>query len=66
MPLIWTDIQDIAIELSEIYEDIDPRYINFVDLRKWVIDLPDFNDDPDRCGEKIQEAVQSAWIEEIE
>tara|TARA_B110000444_G_C18850000_1_gene604798 strand:+ start:6128 stop:6328 length:201 start_codon:yes stop_codon:yes gene_type:complete len=66
MPLIWTDIQDIAIELSEIYEDIDPRYINFVDLRKWVIDLPDFNDDPDRCGEKILEAVQSAWIEEIE
>jgi len=66
MPVTWTDIQDIAIELSEIHDDIDPRYINFVDLRKWVIDLPDFNDDPERCGEKILEAIQSAWIEEME
>ncbi|MFT7266827.1 MAG: FeS assembly protein IscX [Porticoccus sp.] len=66
MSITWTDVQDIAIELSEIHEDIDPRYINFVDLRNWVIALPDFNDDPERCGEKILEAIQSAWIEELE
>jgi FeS assembly protein IscX len=66
MSITWTDVQDIAIELSEVHEDIDPRYINFVDLRNWVIVLPDFNDDPERCGEKILEAIQSAWIEELE
>ncbi|MEJ6611666.1 MAG: Fe-S cluster assembly protein IscX [Porticoccus sp.] len=66
MSITWTDVQDIAIELSEVHEDIDPRYINFVDLRNWVIALPDFNDDPERCGEKILEAIQSAWIEELE
>ncbi|MBT3566185.1 MAG: Fe-S cluster assembly protein IscX [Porticoccus sp.] len=66
MSITWTDVQDIAIELSEAHEDIDPRYINFVDLRNWVIALPDFNDDPERCGEKILEAIQSAWIEELE
>ena len=66
MSITWTDVQDIAIELSEVHEDIDPRYINFVDLRNWVIALPDFNDAPERCGEKILEAIQSAWIEELE
>lgn len=66
MAILWTDIQDIVIELSEIHGDIDPRYINFVDLRSLVMDLSDFDDDPERCGEKILEAIQAAWIEEIE
>nr|WP_010132566.1 Fe-S cluster assembly protein IscX [Microbulbifer agarilyticus]MBY6191429.1 Fe-S cluster assembly protein IscX [Microbulbifer agarilyticus]MBY6212663.1 Fe-S cluster assembly protein IscX [Microbulbifer agarilyticus]MCA0894278.1 Fe-S cluster assembly protein IscX [Microbulbifer agarilyticus] len=62
----WTDIHDIAIELSDGHPDIDPLTVNFVDLRKWVMDLPDFDDDPERCGEKILEAIQAAWIEENE
>jgi len=66
MSLIWTDVLDIAIELSETHTDVDPRYVNFVDLRQWVMALPDFDDDPDRSGEKILEAIQAAWIEELE
>ena len=62
----WTDIEEIAIALSETHPDKDPKAINFVDLYKWVIALPGFNDDPKRCGEKILEAIQSAWIEEAE
>lgn len=61
----WTDIYDIAIELADAYPDTDPQYINFVDLRTWVLALEDFEDDPDRCGEKILEAIQIAWITEI-
>ncbi len=64
MSLVWTDIQDIAIELSDAKPDVDPTYVNFVDLRNWVMELPDFNDDPNRCGEKILEGIQAAWIEE--
>jgi len=66
MSLKWTDIQDIAIELAEGMPDTDPRYVNFVDLRSWVMALEDFDDDPERCGEKILEAIQAAWIEEAE
>ncbi|CAM3842550.1 Fe-S cluster assembly protein IscX [Parendozoicomonas haliclonae] len=62
----WSDIQDIAIELTEAKPDVDPRYVNFVDLRNWIIELEDFDDDPERCGEKILEAVQMAWIEEMD
>ena len=61
----WTDIYDIAIELAERYPDADPQYVNFVDLHDWVCQLDEFDDDHDRGGEKVLEAIQSAWIEEI-
>lgn len=66
MSLRWADVQDIAIELSETHGDVDPHYVNFVDLRNWVMNLDDFDDDPNRCGEKILEAIQMAWIEELD
>jgi FeS assembly protein IscX len=62
----WTDIQDIAIELTEQYPDKDPLVVNFVDLRNWVMGLDGFDDDPAHCGEKILEAIQAAWIEELD
>lgn len=66
MSLKWTDTLDIAIELDETHPDVDPTRLNFVDLMRWVQELPEFDDDPDRCGEKILEAIQMAWIEERE
>ena len=62
----WSDIQDIAIELADGKPDVDPRYVNFMDLRNWVLELEGFDDDPDRCGEKVLEAIQAAWIEEAD
>ncbi len=61
----WTDINDIAIELSEAHPEQDPMKINFVDLRNWVMALSGFDDEPNRCGEKILEAIQQAWIDEV-
>ena len=61
----WTDINDIAIELSDAHPDKDPLKVNFVDLRNWVMALPGFDDDPNRSGEKILEAIQQAWIDEV-
>jgi FeS assembly protein IscX len=64
MGLKWTDSLDIAIELDEAHPDIDPRTIRFTDLHQWVCELPDFDDAPERSGEKILEAIQMAWIGE--
>jgi FeS assembly protein IscX len=61
----WTDTLELAIALSEAYADIDPRTIRFTDLHRWVCELPGFSDDPARSGEKILEAIQMAWIEEV-
>lgn len=60
----WSDVHDIAIELADRYPDIDPQYVNFVDMHRWICELEDFDDDPDRSGEKVLEAIQMVWIEE--
>ncbi len=62
----WTDVYEIAIELVDSKPEVDPITVNFVQLRDWITALPDFEDDPDRCGEKILEAIQAAWIEELD
>jgi FeS assembly protein IscX len=62
--LRWTDVQDIAIELEETHPDADNVNLRFTDLHRWVLELPDFADEPDRSNEKILEAIQAAWIEE--
>ncbi len=66
MILKWVDSLEIAIELDETYPDVDPKFVNFVDLRQWVVDLEDFEDNPEHSGERILEAIQLAWIEEKE
>lgn len=60
----WTDVSSIAVELAEAHPSVDPARINFVDLMRYVIALPDFDDDPRHCGEKVLEAIQQAWLDE--
>ncbi len=60
----WTDVRDIAIALTEKHPDVDPRTVRFTDLHNFVVDLPDFDDDHQRGGEKVLEAIQAAWIDE--
>ena len=64
MSLRWTDTLEIAIQLEEKHSDVDPQYVRFTDLRDWILALEEFDDDPERCGERILEAIQMAWIEE--
>ncbi len=62
----WTDSLDIAIALDDNHPDIDPQFVNFVDLKQMVTELDEFDDDKDKSGEKILEAIQMYWIEERE
>jgi FeS assembly protein IscX len=60
----WTDVREIAIALAEKHPDVDPQYVRFTDLHRWVTELEDFKDDPGHSGEKILEAIQMTWIDE--
>jgi FeS assembly protein IscX len=62
----WTDTRDIAIALAEAHPKVDPVTLRFTDLHNRVCALPGFDDDPKRGGEKVLEAIQAAWIDEIE
>ncbi len=64
MDLKWTDVHDIAIELYEKFPDVDPQYVNFPDLHRWICEIDNFTDDPNHSNEKVLEAIQMAWIDE--
>ncbi|MBM3507318.1 MAG: Fe-S cluster assembly protein IscX [Alphaproteobacteria bacterium] len=64
MALKWTDVQDIAIALEDAHPDVDVVNLRFTDLHRWVRELPDFQDDPNKSNEKILEAIQMAWLAE--
>jgi len=66
MALSWEDAEDIAAELVEAHPDVDPLTVRFTDLRKWVIALPDFADDPMASSEGKLERIQMAWVAERE
>ncbi len=60
----WTDTLDIAIALDEAHPEVDPQWVRFTDLHAWVLELPGFEDDPEKSTEAILEAIQMAWIDE--
>ncbi len=64
--LKWTDVREIAIQLAEAKPDVDVVNLRFTDLWKWVQELPEFADDPQKSNEKILEAIQAAWLEELD
>lgn len=61
----WTDVQAIAEALYDAHPDIDPKVIRFTDLHAWIMALDGFNDEPNNSNEKILEAIQQIWIEEL-
>ena len=61
----WTDTYAIAQALADKFPDVDPKTIRFTDLHQWVCALEGFADEPQRSGEKILEAIQMAWMDEV-
>lgn len=61
----WTDVQTIAEALYDAHPNVDPLTIRFTDLHAWVMALDGFSDDPNNSNEKILEAIQQLWIEEL-
>ena len=66
MSLTWTDVRDLAIALAESHPDVNPQTVRFTDLHRWVRELPGFSGDPEKSNEKILEAIQMAWLDEVE
>ena len=56
----WTDAEDIGIALAEKLPDVDPLTVRFTDLRKHVLALDGFEDDPKASNEPKLEAIQMA------
>lgn len=63
--ILWTDAEEIGIQLAEKYPGIDPLTVRFTDLHRYVTELADFADDPSKSNESRLEAIQMAWYEEF-
>ena len=63
MGLKWDQAQEIAEVLTENHPGINPLQVRFTDLRQWVADLDEFDDDPAGSSESKLEAIQMAWNE---
>ncbi|MBC7882446.1 MAG: Fe-S cluster assembly protein IscX [Anaerolineae bacterium] len=66
MKITWKDSEEIGIALLETHPGIDPLAVRFTDLHRWVTELADFTDDPQKSNEGILEAIQMAWYEEFQ
>ena len=64
--ILWTDAEEIGIQLQEKFPDLDPLAIRFTDLHRMVTGLNGFADDPAKSNEGRLEAIQMAWHEEVE
>jgi FeS assembly protein IscX len=64
--ILWTDAEEIGIQLQEKFPDLDPLTVRFTDLLGYVTGLKDFADDPRKSNEARLEAIQMAWHEEFE
>ena len=60
----WTDTYEIVDSLIVKHPEVDPNKVLFTDLRNLISNLEEFDDDLNRCNERILEAVQALWIEE--
>jgi len=64
--LHWTDAEEIGMQLTEASPSLDPLTVRFTDLRRRVIELEGFADDPNLSSEARLEAIQMAWLEEFQ
>jgi FeS assembly protein IscX len=64
--ILWTDAEEIGIQLQEKFPDLDPLTVRFTDLHRYVTELEGFADDPAKSNEGRLEAIQMAWHEEFQ
>ena len=64
--ILWTDAEEIGIQLAEKFPGLDPLTVRFTDLRRYVTDLEGFADDPAKANETRLEAIQMAWHQEFQ
>ncbi len=62
--ILWSDAEEIGIQLQEKFPEVDPLKVRFTELFKYVIGLEGFADDPAKSNESKLEAIQMAWYEE--
>jgi FeS assembly protein IscX len=62
--MTWSDCRAIGALLFEKYDTLNPLSVRLADIRKWAVDLEDFEAGPLEPDENKLKAIQQAWYEE--
>jgi FeS assembly protein IscX len=65
MTLTWESSYAIALELMSSYQDVNIEEVTLQQIYDWVLNLPDFEDDPALCNDEILASIYQEWYEEI-
>ncbi len=63
--LYWDDAYAVALALIESHPDVDPLNVDWETLHRWVVELPDFADDPVLVHLGWLRDIQKEWYEEV-
>lgn len=63
--LYWDDAFAIALALIESHPDIDPLEVSCETVHRWVVELPEFADDPELKHLMWLRDIQKEWFEEV-
>ncbi|MEP7291923.1 MAG: Fe-S cluster assembly protein IscX [Chloroflexota bacterium] len=64
-PLYWDSSYEIVLRLMEAYPDIDIESVGTEQLRRWILALPQFADDPALVNDSILNDILREWYEEV-
>jgi FeS assembly protein IscX len=64
--ILWTDAEEIGIQLAGKFPGLDPLTVRFTDLHRYATELEGFSDNPAKSNESRLEAIQMAWHEEFQ
>ena len=62
--IMWDDVEDIAIALSEKHPDLDPLSVRFTELLAMIQQVPEFAGNVSESNEGKLERIQMAWLDE--
>ena len=63
--LYWDSTYEIVLALMEVYPDAELESLSLDDLNRRIIQLPNFDDDPDLVNDAILKGILRDWYEEI-
>jgi len=64
MPLYWESSYEIVLALKDAYPDVDVENVGTEQLFEWIVNLPEFADDPALGNDGILTGILREWYEE--
>jgi len=62
-PLFWEASYAIAVALQEHHPDVDLENVSLDMVYQWVLELPDFDDEPGLANDEILFEIYKNWLE---